>query len=348
MRTFVDDASSTKRAVYVRDVPYCRGLRFAGDDGVVNASAAAIFLPAAIVAGRLRCGLEFLKEYGFQLLCARVVQLNEDQVAELWRYQIPTFRPDRWSVALGLFQAGPSVVVTMRRRSRGNVSASRYLMELKGPSNPLQTTGRHLRTRMGAMNKINNLIHSPTDSLDLIRELAILLSDEELRQAWRLSSMAPVADGLVDTERFVDSIGVGTRKDGVSFAHALIGLRWRIFTAWMPWLVDGRIEQARGIRAALDAELRWRRRTSAVAPVAALKEYQQRFREGQLRREVERLTEGIPRARLLASAFREVEKALFDDRWSSREVCDALGAAEVTIDPWEYLIIASQDVSRTA
>jgi hypothetical protein len=149
--------------------------------GLAGRTAVMFLTPACLIAGRQRLALDFTSAYGFEPILIRYVELSSAQVAAIWRYQIPGFDPLRWQVALRLFTAGPGLLVVMRQKAPRAPSAARHLKALKGPSDPAQCQAYHLRTRLGAMNKINNLVHSPDDPWDVVRELEIFLPAGEFR-----------------------------------------------------------------------------------------------------------------------------------------------------------------------
>jgi nucleoside diphosphate kinase len=312
---------------------------FAAAD-VASRAGLVMFTPGCLVAGRLGEGMRHLEDAGFAVAFARRVTLTELQVRQIWRFQSAGFTRERWNVAVRLFCAGPAVValVTGRVGARDAPVAAR-LAALKGPSDPAALEAHHLRKRLGALNKLNNLVHT-ADSLEaVVREVHLTLPPQEVHAAWRAAGSRRTVE---DLDKFVEATGAA-RPEGVSLAHAGVRVLWRAFdlarqstgTGGPPFLRARLVEQLAWARResphdAAEALRRWRTRHAGTATAPALLEWL--------------AAASAPEA--LGSAYRGVEDIL-----AGRPV--ALGAFErairesvLAVDPWERLLMATEVVSR--
>jgi nucleoside diphosphate kinase len=177
------------------------------------------------------------ERHGLDLLAARVVRLSRSRIGRIWADQVPRFHPARWQAAVRLLSAGPSLACLLRRRRSHENSASEEFALLKGPSDPADLQPHHLRWQLGAVNKLNNLLHSADTSARTVRELVIVLGATGARNAWRAAaargraaSSAVLAAAVQDAEPMV------LRPAGASFVHAAVAARARAFECFGPSL----------------------------------------------------------------------------------------------------------------
>ncbi|HSR25175.1 MAG TPA: hypothetical protein VLW53_16590, partial [Candidatus Eisenbacteria bacterium] len=218
-----------KAARYAADDDLGRGLDLALSlvphhrlESVLRNTGLVIFTPAALVAGRVEQGLEVLEGGGFRPVFARLLLFDEALVRRVWRYQLDTFRHDRWLLILDLLEAGPSLLLLVRgpAGAGGTGTTADRLKELKGPSDPALARPGQLRHEMGGMNKVINLVHSAEEWSDVVRETAILLPGPDQRAGW-LAASRP-GPGYFDRERWLAACRVGERWAGVSFVHTCV------------------------------------------------------------------------------------------------------------------------------
>lgn len=191
------------------------------------------------------------ERHGFDLVAARVVRLSRARIARIWAEQLPGFHPTRWEAAARLLNAGPSLACLLRRRSSRESTASEDFALLKGPSDPAKLRPHHLRWQLGAVNKLNNLLHSADTSARTVRELTIVLGRDRARSAWRAAA-APtrLAGGAVLAGSLTPVEPIAVRATGTSFVHAAVAVRVRAFECFGAFLAPG--ERARIRRALRD------------------------------------------------------------------------------------------------
>jgi hypothetical protein len=80
----------------------------------------------------------------------------------------------------------PSVILFLRDDAyTGLAPATIRLTSLKGPSDASRRGPHHLRSQIGAINKIFGSLHCPDEPIDALRELAILFEGRALRELLR-------------------------------------------------------------------------------------------------------------------------------------------------------------------
>jgi nucleoside diphosphate kinase len=327
----------------VRDPDYIAGVAALRDavgiaaDRVASRTGLVLFTPACVVAARVGEGLACLEAAGFTVAFARRVALTELQVRRIWWLQSAGFAPDRWSVAVRLFCAGPAVVALVTARAgAGNASAAERLRALKGPSDPDALAPHHMRKRLGALNRLNNLVHSADSAEAVVREAWLMLPPSALRAGW---SAARGGRRMDDLERFLEANAGPTRRDSVSLAHVGVRLLWRAFDLACP---SARAGAPGALREALVARLAWTRREPADDGAEALRRWRARYGAGPT-----------------APAFREwagdgaVARAYcgVEDVLAGRPVALAalehdLGDSGLAVDRWERLVLASEVISQ--
>jgi nucleoside diphosphate kinase len=175
--------------------------------------------------------VSLLERNGFELVAARLVRLSTAQIARIWAEQIPGFHPDRWAAAVCLLGAGPSLACLAHRRGSHDEPASEAFATLKGPSEPAALRPHHLRRQLGAVNKLNNLLHSADTTARTVRETAIFFGPAGARRAWR-AAVAPRRAGsgaVLAKALHAASAPIVVRPTGASFAHAAVAARLRAF-----------------------------------------------------------------------------------------------------------------------
>jgi hypothetical protein len=200
----------------------------AGTEAEVVAAhtAVAFFTPACVAVGRVSTGLRHAARAGFRLRHLARVLLDGDQVHQIWQPQSAGFAPDRWAVATDLFCAGPGVVAVVTTLTSTTGSAAEEFKALQGPSSPGQLQPGHLRRKLGAVNKINNLVHVSADTPATVRELTIMLGRPAARFAWQ----AVVDRRAVRRPDVELARQLGSERDAAAGLGVVVSrLRWRAF-----------------------------------------------------------------------------------------------------------------------
>lgn len=309
-------------------------------DGIAARTGLVLFTPACVVAERVGDGLAHLQTAGFTVAFARRIALSELQVRRIWSLQSAAFAPERWRVAVRLFCAGPAIVaLVIAPAGAGDAPAAARLRALKGPSDPDALAAHHLRKRLGALNRVNNLVHTADSPEAVVRESSLMLPPDALRAAW---SAAGAGRRLEDLDRFVDGTAAPVRRDGMSLAHAGVRLLWRAFDVARQ---SADADAPPALRAALAHQLAW---SSAEPPhdaAAALRRWRERY-GARATALTFRAWAGAHAGGALARAYQGLEDVL-----AGRPV--ALAAFErdvhdsgLAVDRWESLLLATEVVSR--
>jgi hypothetical protein len=303
-------------------------------DALARRVAVGMFTPACLAAGRLNAGIAWLREAGFEVVHMARIVLDERHVDRVWKHQAAGFTPERWRVAVRMFSAGPSVVAVVTGSDDAEPAAARF-KELQGPSDPERLRPEHLRARLGAVNKINNLVHAPQDVDATVRELPILLGAAGARSAW---TAALAQRPLADAELAVRTLGAAPRDDAVCVALTAARLRSRALVA--AEAAAGPLAPA--LRRVLGAELEW----ALDQPWGGwrmLEAWRERFGPAPLGPPLAaRMT--VPAA--LVAAMTGLDAVLADREVDLAALEANLQTAGLAPSPWESLAVATQAVAQ--
>ncbi|MEU8894684.1 nucleoside-diphosphate kinase [Nocardia sp. NPDC048505] len=148
--------------------------------------------PDAVVARAVEPTLDWLAANGFQVVGARRVTVNRHLVRAIWYFAWNIASPERRRLA-DLLAGISDALVLILRGSDGELPVPVRLTEAKGPTDPRRRQPGHLRYVLGRHNFLLNLVHSPDDPADVLREFAILF-DEDARAAVLAGGGASAAD----------------------------------------------------------------------------------------------------------------------------------------------------------
>lgn len=136
-------------------------------------------------AAPVRCavkGMAVLAEQGIRPIAVRLFTFDRLMLRELWRYELNLATYARYPAIDALLTRAPSLFVLLERDVEpGPEGLAEFLSALKGPSQVQQRQAHHLRTRIGAGNGVLNHIHTPEETIDVLREIAILFDRPERR-----------------------------------------------------------------------------------------------------------------------------------------------------------------------
>ncbi|MEC3918570.1 nucleoside-diphosphate kinase [Nocardia sp. CDC160] len=135
--------------------------------------------PDAIVARAVDPTLEWLAANEFQVVDARRVVVDRHVARALWYFAWNIASPERRRLA-DLLVGISDVLVLVVRGPVGELPTPVRLAEAKGATDPRKRRPGDLRYLLGRHNYLLNLVHSPDDPADVLRELAIYF-DEHTR-----------------------------------------------------------------------------------------------------------------------------------------------------------------------
>ena len=130
--------------------------------------------------------LDYMREHGFRPVVAEVFRYDRHKAREIWRFQWNIATLDRLQLGDLLHTATDALIVLfVDERGEPGVPGSVRLAGLKGSSLPWERKDFHLRTRLGALNRMVVFTHCSDEPVDIIRELGILLDAGRLDGVYR-------------------------------------------------------------------------------------------------------------------------------------------------------------------
>jgi len=299
---------------------------------LVSTAALALLTPGTFAAGRARFALGELARDGFRPAYACFVQFDHAVVERMWVDSLAKMAPDRRVVVHDLLAAAESLLLLLV--DDAGSGATERLAELKGHSDPARNGPRTLRARFGAANRVINLLHTAETTADTVRELTILLGEDDLATAWR-----SVASGRV-VELDGSVLDVGTVWCGNSIAHLAAALRSR--------LADGlaaEVGSLDGVTDRVGREWAWVSGQPVTDPRGVLAAYRSEFPTRLGDCGAGRLsTTGAARARAIAV----LDDLLYGTPVPVELLRGVLRDARCVVEPWEWVVLASSAVSPLA
>ncbi|GAB2530498.1 nucleoside-diphosphate kinase [Nocardia heshunensis] len=132
--------------------------------------------PDAIVARAVEPTLTWLAENDFQVVDARRVVVDRHVARALWYFAWNIASPERRRLA-DLLVGISDVLVLVVRGPAALLPTPVRLAEAKGATDPRKRQPGDLRYLLGRHNYLLNLVHSPDDPADVLRELAIYFDE---------------------------------------------------------------------------------------------------------------------------------------------------------------------------
>ncbi|AYF73831.1 nucleoside-diphosphate kinase [Nocardia yunnanensis] len=132
--------------------------------------------PDAIVARAVEPTLTWLSDNDFQVVDARRVVVDRHVARALWYFAWNIASPERRRLA-DLLVGISDVLVLVVRGPVGELPTAVRLAEAKGATDPRKRRPGELRYLLGRHNYLLNLVHSPDDPADVLRELAIYFDE---------------------------------------------------------------------------------------------------------------------------------------------------------------------------
>ncbi|WP_280379025.1 nucleoside-diphosphate kinase [Nocardia wallacei] len=135
--------------------------------------------PDAIVARAVRPTLDWLRHNDFRVVGAHTLAVNRHLVRALWYYAWNIASPERRRLADLLVGISDALVLVVGGPV-GELPTPVRLTAAKGATDPRKRRPGELRHLLGRDSYLLNLVHSPDDPADVLRELAVYF-DEHAR-----------------------------------------------------------------------------------------------------------------------------------------------------------------------
>ncbi|WP_330336136.1 nucleoside-diphosphate kinase [Streptomyces sp. NBC_00557] len=153
--------------------------------GFAHRHAALLLKPDAVVARRLEAAVDWLTEQRFRIVGAAVTRLTRTMIRSLWYFQWNLATPYRRRLAALFLEDADALVLLVRPEDEPVVPASVELTRLKGPTDPDARRPGQLRHLLGRYSYLLNLVHTPDEPADVLRELAVHFDDGTREQLFR-------------------------------------------------------------------------------------------------------------------------------------------------------------------
>lgn len=145
--------------------------------GFAHRHAALLLKPDAVVARRLEAAVDWLNGRGYRIVAAAVTRLTRTMIRSLWYFQWNLATPHRRRLAALFLEDADALVLLVRPEHDPEVPASVELTRLKGPTDPGARRPGQLRHLLGRHSYLLNLVHTPDEPADVLRELAVHFDD---------------------------------------------------------------------------------------------------------------------------------------------------------------------------
>lgn len=143
----------------------------------VNSFSYILIKPDALAARSVKSLFGGLKNYGFEPLACIGLKLTPNTWRSLWRYQLYRAPVGRLVLLDRLYSMSDSYLILIQDVSGSSSfpSASARLKSLKGGAHQHNRKPEDLRSLIGAKTGVLTFIHSPDESIDMMREFGVLL-----------------------------------------------------------------------------------------------------------------------------------------------------------------------------
>ncbi|WP_144120557.1 hypothetical protein [Catellatospora sichuanensis] len=163
--------------------------------------------PEGIIGRRARQCVEVLARLDYAPLHAHRFRYDRMMIRELWRYQWNVASFDRLAVGDRLhYRTDVLSLVLLDVREPLAIPASSRLSRHKGSAFPPDRRADHLRSQLGAPNRIMVVVHCPDEPMDVVRELGIIFERDTLRQLYAKLAERVATGTRVDPEPYISRL----------------------------------------------------------------------------------------------------------------------------------------------
>lgn len=174
--------------------------------------------PDAIVARAVEPTLEWLSANGFGVVAAYRVPVDRHLARALWYFAWNIASPERRRLADLLVDISDALVLVVSGAD-GELPLPVRLTEAKGATDPRKRRPGELRHLLGLHNYLLNLVHSPDDPADVLRELAIYF--DEPTRAELLTGLGTDGDTHAEARRIAAELYAATPSGSFDRSSAL-------------------------------------------------------------------------------------------------------------------------------
>jgi hypothetical protein len=181
----------TKLSLYRDETPFRESWRIAQEVlgpralAVLQQTTVLTLRPEAILARKVGDCLAFLRRHHFAVTHTEQFRYSRNSIRDLWRYQWNIAQLDSIEVSDLVHYRAPALMLFLRdRHPTPTIPASLRLTAIKGTSAPAGRPAAHLRSVLGAPNRILVVVHAPDEPLDVVRELGVLFDRAALTRIY--------------------------------------------------------------------------------------------------------------------------------------------------------------------
>ncbi|HUD01033.1 MAG TPA: hypothetical protein VMR37_01785 [Rhabdochlamydiaceae bacterium] len=160
--------------------------------------------PDALVTRSVKEIFAYLFSHEFIPLACEPVNLDRNTWRAMWKYQLYRMPISRFVLLDQVYPATPSYLILLEDQveSSSYQSASNRLKSIKGSAHLNKRTAEDLRSIIGAKIGVLSYIHTPDESLDMIRETGILLSRQQRLEVARIIQKGglPLSYAAIETQ----------------------------------------------------------------------------------------------------------------------------------------------------
>lgn len=147
---------------------------------VLQNHALILIKPESIYLEKVELVLKLVEDYGYEPVFFSFKRITDIKCLELWKYQWPGASFLRMLVSQKLMSISDSLVVILKAPKSLNEWASTAFSKLKGSAIESERKAYHIRTVLKPINRMLNYIHASDEPSDVMRELGVLFSWDEL------------------------------------------------------------------------------------------------------------------------------------------------------------------------
>ncbi|MGC4900436.1 hypothetical protein ACLQ2Y_13975 [Micromonospora echinospora] len=167
--------------------------------GLFQRMAIVTMKPDLVVSRGVEDCMRYMAAHGFRPVHAELFRYNRTTTRELWRYQWNVATLDRIELSDVVHRRAPALTMFFLDTSTPlAVPAAARMTTLKGSAFPSAREGFHLRTVLGAPNRVLVLVHCPDEPMDIVRELGVIFDRPRLRRVYRRLGAAVDSGASID------------------------------------------------------------------------------------------------------------------------------------------------------
>ncbi|MBP2067089.1 nucleoside-diphosphate kinase [Streptomyces iranensis] len=193
--------------------------------GWMNRHAILLCKPDAVVSRQLEAVFDWLARHDIRVVASEITSASRHVIRALWEFQWNIATRDRRDVT-ELFMARSHMLVLVVRMPSHPVPAAVRMAALKGSADASVRESHQLRSSLSTVNYILNAVHSPDEPADFVRELSVLLDEEQRRRVLHAMLIDAEHSPSAEAERLYQqtdrerSLDYATRRS--EWLHAIV------------------------------------------------------------------------------------------------------------------------------